>query len=131
MRALIKMLATAAALAMSTGAAFAVMGKTTTDVALRVAPAAQAELIVNIPEGALLNVGSCSRGWCGVTFYNYGGYLRESALQFQSTPAGGPRQSRSIPPTPTERATIQRQKPITTCHPMPPPTQASIVGAFS
>ena len=51
MRALIKVLAAAVALAMSTGAAFAVIGKTTTDVALRTAPAAQAELILNIPEG--------------------------------------------------------------------------------
>ena len=42
MRALIRMLAAAVALAMSTGTAFAVMGKTNTDVALRTAPAAQA-----------------------------------------------------------------------------------------
>ena len=37
-RALIKVLAAAVVLAMSTGAALAVMGKTTTDVALRTAP---------------------------------------------------------------------------------------------
>ena len=42
MRALIKLLGAAAALAVSTGAAFAVMGKTTIDVALLTAPAAQA-----------------------------------------------------------------------------------------
>ena len=100
MRALIKMLAAAVALAMSTGAAFAVMGKTTTDVALRTAPAAQAELILNIPGGALVNVGHCSHGWCGVTWYNYGGYLRASALQFQSTPVGGPPAIPVYPPYP-------------------------------
>ena len=50
MRALIRMLATAVALAMSTGAAFAVMGKTNTDVALRTAPAAQAELFLIFPK---------------------------------------------------------------------------------
>ena len=90
MRALIRMLAAAVALAMTAGTAFAVMGKTTTDVALRRAPSAQAELILNLSQGALLDVGSCSRGWCGVTWNKYGGYVRESALQFQSTPASVP-----------------------------------------
>jgi peptidyl-prolyl cis-trans isomerase C len=72
-RALIKVLAAAVVLAMSTGAALAVMGKTTTDVALRTAPAAQAKLILNLPEGTLVNVGRCSHGWCGVTWNKYGG----------------------------------------------------------
>ena len=75
-RALIRVLAAAVALAMSTGTAFAVMGKTNTDVALRTAPAAQAELILNLSEGTLVNVGRCSRGWCGVTWNKYGGYVR-------------------------------------------------------
>ena len=100
MHALIRMLATAVALAMSTGAALAVMGKTTTDVVLRTAPAAQAELILNLPEGTLVNVGSCSRGWCGITWNKYGGYVRASALQFQSTPAGGPPAIPVYPPYP-------------------------------
>jgi len=100
MHALIRMLAAAVVLAMSTGAAFAVMGKTTTDVALRTAPAAQAELILNLPEGTLVNVGSCSRGWCGITWNKYGGYVRASALQFQSTPAGGPPAIPVYPPYP-------------------------------
>ena len=47
MRALIRVLAAAVALAMSTGTAFAVMGKTNTDVALRRAPNPQAELILS------------------------------------------------------------------------------------
>ena len=100
MPALIKMLAAAVALAMSTGAAFAVMGKTTTDVALRTAPAAQAELILKIPGGARVNVGHCSRGWCGVTYYNYRGYLRASALQLQTTSAGGSPAIPVYPPYP-------------------------------
>ena len=99
-RALIKVLAAAIALAMSTGTGFAVMGKTNTDVALRTAPAAQADLILNLPKGALVNVGSCSRGWCGVTWDKYGGYVRGSALQFQSTPAGGPPAIPVFPPYP-------------------------------
>src|SRR6476469_1799840 len=99
-RALIKVLATAVVLAMGTGAALAVMGKTTTDVALRTAPAAQAKLILNLPEGTLVNVGRCSHGWCGVTWNKYGGYVRESALQFQSTPAGGPPAIPVFPPYP-------------------------------
>ena len=81
MRALVRMLAAAVALAMTTGSAFAVMGKTTTDVALRRAPSAQAELILNLSQGTLVDVGSCSRGWCGVTWNKYGGYVRESALR--------------------------------------------------
>jgi hypothetical protein len=66
------------------------MGKTTTDVALRRAPSAQAELILNLSQGALVAVGSCSRGWCGVTWNTYAGCVRQSAIQFQSTPASGP-----------------------------------------
>jgi peptidyl-prolyl cis-trans isomerase C len=97
---LIKVLAATVALAMSTGAAFAVMGKTTTDVALRTAPAAQADLILNLPEGAFVNVGHCSRGWCGVTWNKYVGYVRASALQFQSTPAAGPPAIPVFPPYP-------------------------------
>jgi len=62
MRALIKMLAATVVLAMSTGAAFAFMGKTTTDVALRTAPAAQANLILHTPADAIASVGHCSRG---------------------------------------------------------------------
>ena len=61
MRALIRMLAAAVALAMTTGSAFAVMGKTTTDVALRRAPTAQAELILNLSRGTLVNVGGCEK----------------------------------------------------------------------
>jgi sporulation protein YlmC with PRC-barrel domain len=100
MRALIRMLAAAVALAMSTGTALAAMGKTNTDVALRAAPAAQAELILNLSEGTLVNVGRCSRGWCRVTWNNYGGYVRQSALQFQSTPASGPPAIPVFPPYP-------------------------------
>ena len=100
MRVLIRVFAAAVALAMSAGTAFAVMGKTNTDVALRTAPTAHAELILNLPEGTLVNVGSCSRGWCGVTWNKYGGYVRASALQFQSTPAGGPPAIPVYPPYP-------------------------------
>lgn len=100
MCALIRVLAAAVALAMSTGTAFAVMGKTNTDVALRRAPNPQAELILNLSEGTLVNVGHCSRGWCGVTWNKYGGYVRESALQFQSPPIAGPPAIPVFPPYP-------------------------------
>ena len=100
MRALIRMLAAAVALAMTTGTAFAVMGKTTTDVALRRAPSAQAELILNLSQGTLVNVGGCLRGWCAVSWNEYGGYVRESALQFRSTPASGPPAIPVYPPYP-------------------------------
>jgi uncharacterized protein YrrD len=100
MRALIRVLAAAVALAMSTGTAFAVMGKTNTDVALRRAPNPQAELILNLSEGTRVNVGHCQRGWCGVTWDKYGGYVRESALQFQSPPVAGPPAIPVFPPYP-------------------------------
>jgi hypothetical protein len=100
MRVLIRVFAAAVALAMSAGTAFAVMGKTNTDVALRTAPTAHAELILNLPEGTLVNVGRCSRGWCGVTWNKYGGYVRASALQFQSPPAAGPPAIPVFPPYP-------------------------------
>ena len=67
MGALIRLLAAVAALAMSTGSALVTMGKTTTDVALRTGPTAQAEIILNLSQGTLVNVGRCSRGWCSVT----------------------------------------------------------------
>ena len=94
------MLAAAVALAMSTGTAFAIMVKTNTDVALRMAPNARAELILNLSEGTLVNVGRCSRGWCGVAWNKYDGYVRASALQFHSTPAGGPPAIPVYPPYP-------------------------------
>jgi uncharacterized protein YrrD len=100
MGALIRVLAAAAALAMSTGTAFAMMAKTTSDVALRRAPTAQAELILNLSKGTLVNVGRCSRGWCGVTWNKYAGYVRDTALQFLSTPAGGPPAIPVFPPYP-------------------------------
>src|SRR6476660_1226084 len=90
MRILIRMLAAAVALAMSTGTALAVMGKTTTDVALRTAPTPQAKLILNLPEGTLVKVGRCVRGGGGVTWNKYGGYVPESELEFVRTPASGP-----------------------------------------
>jgi hypothetical protein len=122
------MLAAAVALAMSAGTAFAVMGKTNTDVALRTAPTAHAELILNLPEGTLVNVGRCSRRWCGVTWNKYGmcGQAQfTQALRHLVHP-----QSPSFPPIPIKRATIRRQTPTTTYHPTRPPTRASIAGAI-
>ena len=65
MRALIRLFAATTALALSTGVAFAVMGKTRTDVALQTAPAAQGAVILNLPAHARVNVGHGGRGCCG------------------------------------------------------------------
>ena len=100
MGALIRLLAAVAALAMSTSSALATMGKATTDVALRTGPTAQAEIILNLSQGTLVNVGRCSRGWCRVTWNRYVGYVRQSALQFQSTLASGPPGIPVFPPYP-------------------------------
>ena len=50
MHAVIRMLAAAVALAMSAGAALAVMGKTTTDVALRRRPLRKPSLFLILPK---------------------------------------------------------------------------------
>jgi sporulation protein YlmC with PRC-barrel domain len=100
MSALMRALTAVVALAISTGTAFAMVGKTTTDVALRRAPTAHAELILNLSQGTLVNVGRCLRGWCGVTWNKYGGYVRESELEFLSTPASGPPAIPVFPPYP-------------------------------
>ena len=68
MHALTKMFVAAVALVSSACAAFAGMGETKTEVALRAKPAAQAELLLNIPVGAVVSVGHCSRGWCAITW---------------------------------------------------------------
>ena len=98
MCALMRVLAAAVALAISTGTSLAAMGKTTTDVVLRRGPTAQAELILNLSQGTLVNVGRCLHGWCGVTWNKYGGYVRQSALQLLSTPASGPPAIPVFPP---------------------------------
>src|SRR5262245_9294625 len=100
MRGLTRVLAAIVALAMSDGSALATMGKTTTDVALRRGPTTQAELILNLSKGTLVDVGSCARGCCGVTWNRYGGYVRRSALQFLSTPTSGPARIPVFPPYP-------------------------------
>jgi uncharacterized protein YraI len=100
MWALIRMLAGAVALALSIGSALAAMGKTTTDVALRRAPTAQAQLILNLSQGTLVNVGGCLRGWCAVTWNKYSGYVRQSALQFQSITANDSSTIPVFPPYP-------------------------------
>src|SRR5262249_45015109 len=97
---LTRLLAAVLALGMSAGSALATMGKTTTDIELRRGPTAQAELILNLSKGTLVDVGSCSRGWCGVTWNRYGGYVRQSALQLLSTPASGPPGIPVFPPYP-------------------------------
>lgn len=92
MNALTRVLVALVALALSASAALAAMGETKTDVALMAHPAAQAELLLNIPAGAKVGVGSCSRGWCRATWNSYGGYVRQSGLLFRevSAPAGPP-----------------------------------------
>ncbi|MGA8434995.1 MAG: PRC-barrel domain-containing protein [Methyloceanibacter sp.] len=100
MSALMRLLTAVVALAMSTGTAFAMVGKTTTDVALRRAPTAHAELILNLSQGTLVNVGRCLRGWCGVTWNKYGGYVPESELEFLSAPASSPPAIPVFPPYP-------------------------------
>jgi len=89
MRALIRLFAATTALALSTGVAFAFMGKTRTDVALQTAPAAQRAVILNLPAHARVSVGQGGRGCCGATWDKSDGHVRGSVLQVQRRPAGG------------------------------------------
>lgn len=99
MQASIRLLAAAFVLVISSGAAFALITQTTTAIALKSAPAAQADVLLNIPSGGSVSVGTCARGWCGVTFRKYGGYVRESALLLPGTPPPAP--SPQIPTYPS------------------------------
>jgi hypothetical protein len=92
MHALTKLLVAVAALGLSAGAAAAATAETKTDLALKAGPSAQSALLLNMPAGAVVGVGRCSRGWCGVTWNSYGGYARESGLMFRqaAAPAGPP-----------------------------------------
>lgn len=101
MRVSIRLLAAAVALVMSSGAALALIAKTTTDVALKSAPAAGADVLLNIPSGARVSVGRCARRWCGVTWNKYGGFVRESALLLpRPAPAAGTPEIPVYPPYP-------------------------------
>jgi SH3 domain-containing protein len=59
---------------------FAAQGTTTTELPLRAAPASNTELLLTLPAGSSVTVGSCSGGWCRVTWKSYTGYTLKSGL---------------------------------------------------
>jgi uncharacterized protein YraI len=71
-----------AALALVTAAApaLAAQGRTTTNLPLRAAPASNTELLLTMPAGSTVTVGSCSGAWCRVTWNSYSGYTLKSGL---------------------------------------------------
>jgi hypothetical protein len=69
-----------AALALAAGGALAREGTTTTDLALRAAPSANTELLLTVPAGSRVNVGTCARGWCEVAWKSQAGFARQSGL---------------------------------------------------
>lgn len=80
MHTLLKMLVACVVLALGMSAASAREGKTTADLALRAGPSAKYELVLTMPAGASVAVGSCARGWCKVSWNSYAGYATESGL---------------------------------------------------
>jgi uncharacterized protein YraI len=76
------------------GQAEARTATTTTDLALRSGPSSKTELLLTMPAGAAVAVGSCSAYWCKVTWNSYSGYARKSGLAI-----GAERQAARAVPT--------------------------------
>jgi len=100
MRALIRLFAATTALALSTGVAFAVMGKTRTDVALQTAPAAQGAAILNLPAHARVSVGHGGRGCCGRPGTNLAAMSAGACFSCRESPPAASRQIPVHPPYP-------------------------------
>jgi Bacterial SH3 domain len=90
MRSLLLSLAAMSALVCATAPASAAQGTTTTALALRAAPSSNTELLLTVPAGASVGVGSCSGGWCRVTWNSYSGYAAKSGLVITASPVRGP-----------------------------------------
>ena len=70
----------ASVLAVANLPAFAAQGRTTTELPLRAAPSSNTELLLTIPAGSAVTIGSCSGGWCRVTWNSYSGYTLKGGL---------------------------------------------------
>ena len=86
MRLLIQGLTFVFALVLCASVAEARSGTTTTNLALRAAPSGNTELLLTMPAGSKVSVGSCSRGWCKVTWNSYSGYASQSGLAISPSP---------------------------------------------
>src|SRR6187200_592451 len=74
------------ALVLSAGVALARVGTTTTELGLRAGPSPNTELLLTMPAGAKVSVGSCSGSWCKVNWNGYSGYAVKSGLAISSGP---------------------------------------------
>jgi hypothetical protein len=83
-------------LVLGMGAASAREGKTAGDLALRAGPGAKYELLLTMPAGASVTVGTCMRGWCKVNWNSYSGYANQGGLEVQSAAAS----AEAVPITP-------------------------------
>ena len=66
---------------LATSAASAREGTTIREFALRAGPSASSELLLTVPIGASLGVGSCAQGWCKVRWNGHSGYASERGLK--------------------------------------------------
>ena len=91
MRSLLLGLVAMMALACAAGPASAAQGTTTTDLSNRTSLASNTELLLTIAVGANVDVGTCSGGWCWVSWKSYSGYAPKSGLVIvASTRVRGP-----------------------------------------
>jgi sporulation protein YlmC with PRC-barrel domain len=74
------------ALVISAGVALARVGTTTTELGLRAGPSPNTELLLTMPAGAKVSVGSCSGSWCRVNWNGYSGYAVKSGLAISAAP---------------------------------------------
>jgi uncharacterized protein YraI len=93
MRSSIRIIVAVFAFVIGAGAASAREGTTTTELGLHSGPAGNTELLLTMPAGSKVSVGSCSGGWCKVVWNSYSGYAIQSRLVI-SAAAPSPRASR-------------------------------------
>jgi sporulation protein YlmC with PRC-barrel domain len=74
------------ALVISAGVALARVGTTTTELGLRAGPSPNTKLLLTMPAGAKVSVGSCSGSWCKVNWNGYSGYAVKSGLAISAAP---------------------------------------------
>jgi hypothetical protein len=86
-----RLLASAGALAMlSGGLAAAKPATVVSDVNLRKGPGTDSEIVTLIPKGTMVEVGTCTNGWCQVTWNGMDGYSIAPNLGLGPKPARPP-----------------------------------------
>lgn len=91
--------------------AFAKPAYVPSTVNLRTGPGTDKEVLGKIPSGSLIDVGTCTGGWCAVTWQDKSGFAIETAIDF----------SGRVPPRRTLRRRYYVEEPPAYYLPPPPP----------